>query len=64
MRDPKRINRCLRRIKEVWSKYPDLRLGQLLINITPDARSLYFVEDEDLVDLLEKFYNKEDIKDN
>lgn len=57
MRDPKRINKCLRKIKEVWSKHPDLRLGQLLINITPDAKSLYFIEDEDLINLLEKFYN-------
>lgn len=57
MRDPKRINKCLRKIKEIWSKHPDLRLGQLLINITSDAKSLYFIEDEYLVDLLEKFYN-------
>ena len=59
MRDPKRINRCLRKIKEIWNKNPDLRLGQLLINITPDAKSLYFIEDEDLINLLENFYKDE-----
>lgn len=59
MRDPKRINKCLRKIKEIWSKNPDLRLGQLLINMTPDAKSLYFIEDEDLINLLDNFYKDE-----
>lgn len=63
MRDPKRINKCLRKIKEVWSKNPDLRLGQLLINITPSANSLYFIEDEQLINLLDNFY-KEESKNN
>ena len=57
MRDPKRINKCLRKIKEVWSKNPDLRLGQLLLNIVPSSNSLYYIEDKDLVNLLEKFYD-------
>ena len=57
MRDPKRINKCLRKIKEVWSKHPDLRLGQLLLNIVPNANSSYFIEDEELINLLEKFYS-------
>lgn len=57
MRDSKRINKCLRKIKEVWSKNPDLRLGQLLLNIVPSVNSLYFIEDEELINLLEKFYN-------
>ena len=57
MRDPKRINKYLRKIKEVWSKNPDLRLGQLLLNIVPSVNSLYYIEDEELVNLLEKFYS-------
>lgn len=57
MRDPKRIDKCLRKIKEVWGKNPDLRLGQLLLNIVPSVNSLYFIEDEELINLLEKFYN-------
>ena len=31
MRDPERIERLLSLIQRVWEKYPDLRLGQLLI---------------------------------
>ena len=57
MRNPKRIKKCLRKIEEVWSKYPDLRLGQLLLNLVPNSNSLYYIEDENLIDLLEKFYD-------
>ena len=32
MRDPKRIDRMCDLMKEQWHKYPDQRLGQLLIN--------------------------------
>ena len=32
MRNPERIGRVCERIKKLWSKYPDMRLGQLLEN--------------------------------
>ena len=32
MRDPERIERILHKIKLIWEKNPDQRLGQLLIN--------------------------------
>lgn len=56
MRNPKRIKKCLRKIEEVWSKYPDLRLGQLILNVINDP-ALYYIEDEELVELLEEYYN-------
>jgi hypothetical protein len=35
MRDPKRIERILSLLKIYWTKYPDLRLGQILGNAVP-----------------------------
>lgn len=32
MRDEKRIKKILGLIENIWSQYPDMRLGQLLIN--------------------------------
>lgn len=53
MRDPKRMKRLLKVIGEVWSQYPDLRLGQLLENITIQAgrpnNCLFYIEDGDLM---------------
>lgn len=55
MRDPDRIDKVLNRIKEIWKKFPDLRLGQLILNVIQDP-ALYYIEDADLAELLEKFY--------
>lgn len=33
MRDPARIQRICDKLAEEWSKTPDLRFGQLLVNI-------------------------------
>jgi uncharacterized protein YihD (DUF1040 family) len=57
MRDVNRIEIVLDRIKELWKKYPDLRLGQLISNVIRDP-ALYYIEDEDLVDLIETFYKR------
>lgn len=51
MRDPKRIPKILKEIEEVWKKYPDYRLGQLIGNIIRDP-AFYYIEDEDFVKLL------------
>ena len=53
MRDPKRIDEALKILGHYWKKYPDLRLGQLLCNVTEDGlednSKLYYVEDEYLM---------------
>jgi len=36
MRDPARIARICALLQQVWSESPDQRLGQLIINLTPD----------------------------
>lgn len=52
MRDPARIHRMLLKLEWLWEKYPDLRLGQLIINLSPRGFSndradmAWFVEDD------------------
>ena len=54
MRDPKRIHEILYDVQRVWEAFPDLRLGQLLLNAVPDP-TLYYIEDEELVHRLLEF---------
>ncbi len=41
MRDPKRIPRILNLLEEYWSRYPDLRLGQIVGHFTPRRCASY-----------------------
>lgn len=60
MRDPNRIDPLLRSIKEIWSKYPDLRLLQLLTNVTYSEKcDQFYVEDDRLLELLEEAKEKD-----
>jgi uncharacterized protein YihD (DUF1040 family) len=59
MRNPKRIEPLLKQIKELWQKYPDLRLTQLLSNVAITGgwsdNDLYHLEDDKLSDAILKF---------
>ena len=55
MRDPKRIDVILQEISDIWHKYPDMRLGQLIGNVL-EGPSLYYVEDDSLVKALKDMY--------
>lgn len=55
MRDVNRIDVILSEIKNIWEKYPDLRLGQLICNVVRDP-ALYYIEDKKLVEKLKEFY--------
>jgi hypothetical protein len=44
----------LKRLEEVWTKCPDLRLGQLVFIGSSLAQSPYYVEDEELVSRIEE----------
>ena len=58
MRDVERIPKVLDKIKEIWLRYPDLSLCQLLENTKPtNLNDMYYIEDEDLLKLLEAHYN-------
>lgn len=54
MRDPNRIEGVLKRIGASWSLCPDLRLGQLLTNAVLDKVDIFYVEDEDIVTMVEE----------
>ena len=60
MRDPRRIDVILQEISNIWHKYPDMRLGQLIGNVLEGA-SLYYVEDNGLVQALKDMYNQEEV---
>ena len=62
MRDPKRIPEVLKEIENIWKKYPDFRLGQLLINSLSASspkeqmdRVIFYMEDGDLLRTLKTF---------
>ena len=55
MRDQNRIDNILNSIGDIWKKQPDLRLGQLLLNVMQDPM-LYYIEDEALIEKLKEFY--------
>jgi uncharacterized protein YihD (DUF1040 family) len=52
MRDPKRIPKIIKKLREVWSNYPELRLCQLIINVT-GIDDPYHIEDDYLLKLLD-----------
>lgn len=60
MRKEERIDPTLERLGKVWKQYPDLRLGQLILNVARDPM-LYYLEDEELIKTLEEFYGITDI---
>lgn len=56
-RDPARIPKVLKKIEEIWTKYPDLRLCQLIGNCWP-AGDNYGKEDDTLIERLEVVYGQ------
>lgn len=56
-RKPSRIKPVIRKLEELWRKYPDLRLGQLLIDCAGD-KDLFNLEDDELLEAMERFGDK------
>ena len=49
MRDPERIKRMLKLLEDVWTKVPDWRLTQLVINTTDTDHNcgpVFYMEDD------------------
>ena len=60
-RDPNRIDTVLQLIGNIWKKYPDYRLCQLIENIKPNNMpDLFYIEDSKLCELLSEHYEKVD----
>jgi len=56
MRNPQRIDKVLAKIRDVWKTNPDLRLLQLLLNALPKDSMAYYLEDDELLKLLDARY--------
>ena len=55
-RDPERIDAILAAIGEIWRAHPDMRLGQLLVNLLdPEWNKLFNIEDDVLAQRLREF---------
>ena len=52
-RDEKRINIILDKIRILWKKYPDLRFCQLISNLTRPRKDIFYLEDDEFLELLE-----------
>lgn len=57
MRDPKRIDRVIEQLTLAWHAFPDMRLGQLILNITrvETTSHLWNLEDDTISKLLDTF---------
>lgn len=55
MRDSARIERILNLIRKIWYNFPDWRLMQTLCNVIKSNSDSFYLEDEDLEVLLQKF---------
>ncbi len=53
-RDKERISAILYQVKKAWETYPDLRLGQLLIGCCGNDAVMFGIEDELLMERLQK----------
>lgn len=55
MRNPRRITLVFQNLYKYWSKYPDLRLGQILANAASELNvDTFYLEDSDFAVWLEE----------
>lgn len=58
MRDPARIDRMIELLRAAWHASPDLRLGQLIANLTPSDDDPYGTASDEAV--YTAMWNRED----
>ena len=58
-RKKERIPIVLDQIRIQWEKYPDLRLGQLLLSSCRDEQQLFYIEDEQLVEIIKCLFEED-----
>lgn len=57
MRDPRRIDRILLKLRRIWHGSPDLRLAQLVVNLAVPKEpcpEVFYFEDDKLENQLDK----------
>ena len=62
-RDPKRIDKYMELLTQVWKDFPDLRFGQLLANMLGFVQQqtktdIFFLEDEEFFKVFEDWYRQ------
>lgn len=59
MRDPNRIDEVLEALREYWIAHPEMRLGQILVNLVGAkfTADIFYVEDETLLEKLKETIN-------
>lgn len=64
MRDPARIEPFMVKLSRLWAeRVPDWRFGQLMSNflgyvVSETNRDIFFIEEKDMEELLEKFFSQ------
>lgn len=53
-------DRILQKVRTLWEEMPEQRLAQLLMNVAGDVGSPYYVEDEELEEVLDEWIEGED----
>lgn len=62
MRDPERIDKFLIELGKYWKKVPDWRFGQFISNVfSASSRDPFFFEEEDFLELLEKYFERKNV---
>lgn len=57
MRDKNRIKPFLKELEKEWSKVPDWRFGQLMVNMLGTcSRDPFFYEDDEMLELFKNFF--------
>lgn len=61
-RDKERMSAVLHQIRRAWETFPDLRLGQLIANCGSNYNVIFNIEDEQLMDRLQKIFIESEVK--
>lgn len=67
MKDAARIKPILEVIERIWLHYPQLRLGQLVMNLFPEIKPdhldnfLFYLSDDEFLQYLQNFEHKENV---
>ena len=57
MRNPERIPDFCNQLSTIWSKVPDWRFGQLMINLFRTIGDPFYYEDDELIKKIEEIVN-------
>jgi len=61
MRDINRIDKFCNELAKYWKKIPDVRFGQLILNVFGLCeRDPWFYEEDEMLKVFEEFFKKEE----